>query len=129
MRGTIGAARYDLSSSEAILIPGPSRTVVRTGLAIVIPVGTYARIALPSRITAKRSNDVGAGVVEADYRAKLGFVLINDSDDEFRVQQGDRIANFCSRRLRHLQWRKLKCWKIQSKEHLGSEVLGFSEIL
>ena len=40
----------------------------------------------------KRSIDVGAGVVDADYRGDLGVVLINNPDHEFRVQQGDRIA-------------------------------------
>ena len=58
------------------------------GLAIAIPVGTYARIALGSGLVVKRSIDVGAGVVDAEYRSKLGGALINNPDDKFRVQQG-----------------------------------------
>ena len=44
VRGTIGAVGYDLSSAKAVFIPGHSRVVVQTGLAIGIPVGTYAHI-------------------------------------------------------------------------------------
>ena len=92
MRGTIEAAGCQLSSKEAVLISRHSRTVVRTGLAIAIPVGTYARIAPCSVLAVKRSIDVGAGVIGADCRGELGAVLINNSEDEFCVQQGDRIA-------------------------------------
>ena len=93
VRGTIGAAGYDLSSVEAVLIPGRSRAVVRTKLAIAVPVGTYARIAPRSGRAVNQSIDVEAGVVDAYYCGKLGVVLINNSDDEFRIQQGDRIGH------------------------------------
>ena len=92
VRGTVGSAGYDLSSADNVVIPGKSRAVVKTGLAIAIPSGTYATIAPRSGLAVKRSIDVGAGVVDADYRGEVGVVLINNSDDEFRVQQGDRIA-------------------------------------
>lgn len=36
--------------------------------------------------------DVGAGVVDEDYRGNLGVVLFNHSDQEFDVKKGDRIA-------------------------------------
>ena len=40
----------------------------------------------------KRSIDVGAGVVDANHRGKLGVFLISNSDNKFHVQQGDKIA-------------------------------------
>lgn len=51
--GTEGAAGYDLSSVEDVVIPGRGKGVVRTGLAIAIPVGTYARISPLSRLSVK----------------------------------------------------------------------------
>ena len=65
VKSTIGAAGYDLSSAEVILIPRHSRAVVWTGLAIAIPVGTYARIAPRSGIAVKQPIDVEAVVVDA----------------------------------------------------------------
>ena len=99
---TIGAVGYELSSTEAVLITGRRRAVVPTGLAIAILAGAYAFIAQPSGFAVKPSIDVGAGVVHTDYRDKLGVVLINNSDDEFHVEQGDQSW----RRSVHLQWRR-----------------------
>ena len=69
-----------------------NKAVVWTGLAIVILVGTYARIALCSGFAMKRSIDVGVGVADANYHDKLGVIFINNSDGKFCVQQRDRIA-------------------------------------
>ena len=62
-------------------------------MAIAIPEGTYARIAPRSGLAVKHFIDVGAGVVDADDRREVDVVLFNHADDEFRVRQGDRIAN------------------------------------
>ena len=40
----------------------------------------------------KHSIDVGAGVIDANYRGPLGFILFNHSDVDFEVKVGDRIA-------------------------------------
>ena len=92
VRGTSGAAGYKLSSAEAFLIPRHSRVVIRTGLTIVTPVGTYAYIVPCSRLAVKWSIDIGAGVVDADYCGELGVILINNSDYKFRIELEDRIA-------------------------------------
>ena len=52
----------------------------------------YARIAPPSRLAIKKFIDVGAGVIDQDYRGGVGVVLFNHSDIDFQVRQGDRIA-------------------------------------
>jgi dUTP pyrophosphatase len=43
-------------------------------------------------LAAKNFIDVGAGVVDEDYRGPLGVVLFNHADVPFEVKQGDRIA-------------------------------------
>ena len=57
--------------------------MVKIGLAIVVTTNSYARIATHSRLTIKRSIDVGAGVVDVDYHGEVGVVLINNSDGKF----------------------------------------------
>ena len=63
-----------------------------TGLSISFPAGLYARIAPRSGLALKKFMDVGAGVVDADYRGEVGVVLFNHGDQDFEVKMGDRIA-------------------------------------
>jgi len=74
---------------------------VRTGLAVAIPPGTYARVAPRSGLAVKHSIDTGAGVVDEDYRGEVGVVLFNHGDADFqgaawllrsRAAQLDRCA-------------------------------------
>mmetsp|Transcript_12369 Transcript_12369/g.17791 ORF Transcript_12369/g.17791 Transcript_12369/m.17791 type:complete len:200 (+) Transcript_12369:24-623(+) len=91
-RGSPLSAGFDLSASEPILIAPHSRGVVKTGLSIACPAGTYARIAPRSGLAVKNFIDTGAGVVDADYRGEVGVVLFNFGDQPFQVNLGDRIA-------------------------------------
>ena len=91
-RGSDLAAGVDLHASEEVVIPPLTRKAVGTGIAIAIPENTYARIAPRSGLAAKHSLDVGAGVVDADYRAELKVLLINHALTPFTVKEGDRIA-------------------------------------
>ena len=54
--------------------------------------GTYGRIAPRSGLAVKKFIDVGAGVVDADYRGPVGVVLFNFGEEDFVVEQGDRVA-------------------------------------
>lgn len=91
-RGSEYAAGLDLSSAEHLCIPPRSRALVKTDLSIACPPGTYARIAPRSGLAYKKGIDVGAGVIDADYRGPLGVILFNFGDDEFHITKGDRIA-------------------------------------
>lgn len=91
-RGSEYAAGYDLYASEAISLPKGGRGVVKTGLKISIPFGCYGRVAPRSGLAVKKGIDVGAGVIDADYRGEVGVVLFNFGDDVFEISIGDRIA-------------------------------------
>ena len=91
-RGTDGAAGYDLSAAHDCVIPVKGKGVVKTGLTMTFPSGMYARIAPRSGLAVKKFIDVGAGVVDQDYRGEVGVVLFNHADTDFQVKQGDRIA-------------------------------------
>lgn len=48
---------------------------------------------LPSlEFSAKKSIDIGASVVDEDYKGEVGAVLINNSDQDFPIKKGDRIT-------------------------------------
>ncbi|XP_024975362.1 deoxyuridine 5'-triphosphate nucleotidohydrolase [Cynara cardunculus var. scolymus] len=91
-RGSSLAAGYDLSSATETKVPARGKALVPTDLSIAVPEGTYARIAPRSGLTWKHSIDVGAGVIDADYRGPVGVILFNHSDADFEVKCGDRIA-------------------------------------
>ncbi|KAM4121945.1 hypothetical protein ACJW30_01G044300 [Castanea mollissima] len=91
-RGSPLSAGYDLSSATETKVPARGKALVPTDLSIAIPEGTYARVAPRSGLTWKHSIDVGAGVIDADYRGPVGVILFNHSDVDFEVKVGDRIA-------------------------------------
>ena len=91
-RSTDGAARYDLYASQDCTIPARGKGLVKTGLSISFPTSLYAKIAPRSRLALKKFIDVGAGVVDSDYRGEVGVVLFNHGDQDFEVKMGDRIA-------------------------------------
>ena len=92
MRQTNQAAGYDIYSAEATQIEPASRKLIKTDIAIAIPEGTYARIAARSGLAAKYSIDVGAGVIDADFRGEVKVLLINNSTKPFEIKKHDRIA-------------------------------------
>ena len=91
-RGSEGATRYDLCASCNCIIPSRGKELVQTGLAIGLPSGVSARIAPRFGPSLKKFIDVGAGVVDSDYRGELGVVLYNHSEEDFKVNEGDRVA-------------------------------------
>ena len=91
-KGSPLSAGYDLSSAENTIIKAGGKGIVKTDLSIACPDGTYARIAPRSGLAVKKFIDVGAGVVDADYRGPVGVVLFNFGDEDFVVEKGDRVA-------------------------------------
>ena len=91
-RGSPLSAGFDLASAENTVIKAGQRGIVKTDLSIACPAGTYARIAPRSGLAVKKFIDVGAGVVDADYRGPVGVVLFNFGAEDFVVEQGDRVA-------------------------------------
>jgi len=85
------AAGVDLHSCEDLVIPATSRKLVSTGLQIEIPDTCYARIA-PRSGLAVGGVDVGAGVVDSDYRGEVKVLIINNKNTEYSISVGDRIA-------------------------------------
>ena len=91
-KGSHLAAGYDLSSAQQLTIPVNGRTLVQTDISISVPQGTYGRIAPRSGLAVKHGITTGAGVIDIDYTGPIGVVLFNHGDQEFQIQEGDRIA-------------------------------------
>ncbi|KAK6915545.1 dUTPase-like, partial [Dillenia turbinata] len=110
------SAGFDLSSAAETKVPARGKALVPTDLSIGIPEGTYARIAPRSGLAWKHSIDVGAGVIDADYRGPVGVILFNHSDSDFEVKVGDRIAQ--------LILEKIVTPEVVEVEYLDSTVRG-----
>ncbi|KAK3826818.1 MAG: dUTP diphosphatase [Linnemannia elongata] len=91
-RGSKHAAGFDLYSAKSMTIPAQSQGIVPTDISIAVPEGTYGRVAPRSGLAVKHFVDVGAGVVDYDYRGPLGVVLFNFGKNDFVIEEGDRIA-------------------------------------
>ena len=73
--------------------------LVDTDISIAVPAGTYGRVAPRSGLASKHSIDVGAGVIDADYRGPLKVLLFNFSEVDFKVEEGERVAQLIVERV------------------------------
>ena len=71
-RGSAKAAGYDLYSAEDQVIRARGKGLVKTDIQIRVPHGTYGRVAPRSGLAWKQHIDIGAGVVDEDYRGNVG---------------------------------------------------------
>lgn len=72
---------------------------MKTDIQIEVPEGHYGRVAPRSGLAWKNSIDVGAGVIDEDYRGNVGVILFNFSDVNFEIKKGDRIAQLICERI------------------------------
>ena len=90
------SAGMDLRANlEAPVILRPlERRLIPTGLHIALPVGYEAQVRPRSGLALKKGITVlnTPGTIDADYRGEIGVVLINLSQDDFVVEDGERIA-------------------------------------
>ena len=98
-KGSALATRYDLYSAEAGVIPAQGTALLDTKLAIALPEGTYGCIAPRSGLASKFMINVGAGVIDADYRGSIKVLLFNHSGNTFMVQKGDHIAQLIIKKI------------------------------
>lgn len=100
-RGTEYSAGYDLysPSKEDITIEPGCKVLIKTDITMEIPVGYYGRVAPRSSLAHKHFIDVGAGVIDSDYRGNIGVILFNFGKTSYTVKYGDRIAQLIITRI------------------------------
>ena len=99
--GSTGAAGLDLCAYGEHIVPARTRKLISTGISIQWisnnenndkPEDYYFRIAPRSGLTVKHCVEIGAGVVDSDYRGEVKVCFINNSDTSYSITHGDRIA-------------------------------------
>ena len=100
VKGTPRSAAFDLYSAETVTVTARSRVLVDTGLKLSeCPDDIYLRIAPRSGLSVKRF-DIGAGVVDSDYRGPVKVLFINNNWEDYTITTGDRIAQMIPERIR-----------------------------
>ena len=100
VRGSNGAAGYDLAAAQSAVVPAHGKLLVETGLSLSMPTGCYGRIAPRSDLALKKFVDVGARVIDEDYRGEIGVVLFNFGNDDFEVNMGDKVAQLIFEKIK-----------------------------
>lgn len=109
---TIASAGMDLRANitEPITLKPLERTVVKTGLFIELPVGIEAQVRPRSGLAAKKGITVlnAPGTVDADYRGEIGVILVNLSNEDFTIENGERIAQLVIAKHERAEWMQVE---------------------
>lgn len=100
-KGSKCAAGHDLYAAYDYVIKARSKEMVKTDLQIAVPAGTYGRVAPRSGLAWKNFIDVGAGVIDSDYRGPVNVILFNFGDQDFVIKRGDRIAQLICEKIEY----------------------------
>lgn len=111
--GTPGAAGMDI---RAFLPEGPvtlrplQRALIPTGLYMQLPQGYECQIRPRSGLALNYGISIvnAPGTVDADYRGEIGIILINLGENDFTVNDGDRIAQMVITSYTHVSWEPVK---------------------
>ncbi|WP_412987536.1 dUTP diphosphatase [Pontimicrobium sp. IMCC45349] len=105
---TIASAGMDLRANieEPITLKPLERTIVKTGLFIELPIGFEAQVRPRSGLAAKKGITVlnAPGTVDADYRGEIGVILVNLSNDDFVIENGERVAQLVIAKHERAEW-------------------------
>ncbi|MDD7915523.1 dUTP diphosphatase [Polaribacter ponticola] len=108
---TEGAAGMDLRANliESVILKPLERAIIKTGLFIALPIGFEAQVRPRSGLAAKKGVTVlnSPGTVDADYRGEIGVILVNLSNEEFIVNDGERIAQLIIAKHERAVWQEV----------------------
>lgn len=105
---TLASAGMDLRAhiAEPIVLKPLERAIVKTGLFIELPVGIEAQVRPRSGLAAKNGVTVlnAPGTIDADYRGEIGVILVNLSNEIFKIENGERIAQLIIAKHERAEW-------------------------
>lgn len=108
---TNASAGMDLRAniSEPITLQPLERTIVKTGLFIELPLGYEAQVRPRSGLAAKNGITVlnAPGTVDADYRGEIGVILVNLSNEDFTIKDGERVAQLVIAKHERASWNEV----------------------
>ena len=105
---TIHSAGMDLRSNldAQVTIKPLERVIIPTGLFIELPEGYEAQIRPRSGLAAKTGVTVlnSPGTIDADYRGEIKIILVNLSNSDFVIKDGERIAQMIVSKHERVKW-------------------------
>ena len=105
---TPASAGMDLRANldQVVILRPMQRAIIPTGLFIELPMGYEAQVRPRSGLAAKKGITVlnAPGTIDADYRGEVGVILVNLSEEEFVVHDGERIAQMVIARHEQATW-------------------------
>lgn len=105
---TAHSAGVDLRANltEPVTLAPMQRVLIPTGLYISLPAGYEAQVRPRSGLAIKKGITVlnSPGTIDADYRGEICIILINLSQEEFVVNDGERVAQMVIARHEQAEW-------------------------
>jgi dUTP pyrophosphatase len=105
---TSQSAGLDLRANltEPITLNPLARILVKTGLFIALPEGYEAQVRPRSGLAYKKGITVlnSPGTIDADYRGEIGVILVNLSQEEFVIENGERVAQLVIAKHEQAEW-------------------------
>lgn len=105
---TASSAGMDIRADidKEIILKPMERAIVKTGLYIEIPVGYEAQIRPRSGLAIKKGITIvnSPGTIDADYRGEVCIILINLSEENFVIQDGERICQMVIAKHEKAEW-------------------------
>ncbi|MHA7829928.1 MAG: dUTP diphosphatase [Flagellimonas sp.] len=109
---TLASAGMDLRADieSSITLKPLERAIVPTGLFMELPVGYEAQVRPRSGLAAKKGVTVlnAPGTIDADYRGNVGVILVNLSNEDFTIENGERIAQMVIAKHERAEWEEVE---------------------
>lgn len=122
---TSASAGVDLRANldESVVLKPFERTLVKTGLFLEIPEGFEGQVRPRSGLALKKGITVlnSPGTIDADYRGEVGVILINLSQEDFTIEDGERIAQLVFCKVEQANWENVE---ILTETHRGEGGFG-----
>ena len=120
---TEASAGMDLRAdlSESIRLKPLERAIIKTGLFIELPVGFEAQVRPRSGLSAKKGITVlnAPGTIDAAYRGEIGVILVNLSNEDFVVEDGERVAQLVIAKHERADWTEVASLSITERGEGG----------
>ena len=109
---TSQSAGMDLRANnpEPIVLKPLMRAIVPTGIFIELPEGYEAQIRPRSGLAAKKGIGLvnSPGTIDADYRGEIGVIVVNLSNEDFTIENGERIAQMVIAKHEVASWQEVE---------------------
>lgn len=109
---TTQSAGMDLRANldESIILKPLDRTLVKTGIFMELPAGYEAQVRPRSGLAFKNGITVlnTPGTIDADYRGEVGVILVNLSNQDYVVEDGERVAQMVIAKYEQPSWEEVE---------------------